>query len=165
MKILLAQIPEQIPVHRHVFLVKPPNLYDSDEQESKDEGEFRDGTDGASTVKKARTDLGVRSNLSHTSKFTRKYQGAAVYKSKFQLKWQKKWPCITPLKDKPNYFYCTVCAEAVSCGHQGEKDVTRHMESELHEKNISSVKHTAPLKFTSSNLKKKVGTMHPCFST
>ena len=53
---------------------------DADEQEPEDEGKFlgkfRDGTDGASTVKKARTDL------SHTSKFTRKYQGAAVYKSK-----------------------------------------------------------------------------------
>ena len=106
-------------------------------------------------VKKARVE-----NPSHTSsrnlKFTRKYQGAAVYKSKFQSEWQRKWPCITPLKDKRSYFYCTVCAKAVSCGHQGEKDVKRHMESELHKKNVNSVKDTTPLKFIPSNLKKKV---------
>lgn len=129
----------------------------SDDQQSEDE---------MTEVKKAKlvSEDEVESVVIHphstapqpTKKFTRKYQGAAAYKSKFQLQWQKKWPCITPMKEKPNYFYCTVCSKSVSCGHQGEKDVKRHMDSDFHKKNVSSVKHTVPLKFIPSNLKKKV---------
>ena len=122
--------------------------YSSDEQNPEDE---TSQTQYGRLTKKLRVEKPSESHTS-SSKFTRKYQGAAVYKSKFQLDWQRKWPCITLVKDKRNFFYCTV----VSCGHQGEKDVKRHMESELHKKNVVSVKHTTPLKFMPSNLKKKV---------
>ena len=125
--------------------------YSSDEQNSEDE---TSQTQYGRLTKKLRVEKPSESHTSY-SKFTRKYQGAAVYKSKFQLDWQRKWPCITPVKDKRNFFYCTVCGKVVSCGHQGEKDVKRHMESELHKKNVVSVKHTTPLKFMPSNLKKK----------
>ena len=124
-------------------------LHSSDEQNSEEETSRDQHDHGVLSVKRARVE-------SSNTKFTRKYQGAALYKSKYQNEWHKKWPCITPLKDKRNYFYCTVCGKAVSCGHQGEKDVRRHMESELHKKNVESVKHTTPLKFIPSNLKKKV---------
>ena len=70
-----------------------------------------------------------RSSNHNVVKLSRKYKGAAVYKSKFQSEWQKKWPCITPVKSKPSFFYCTVCSKSTSCGHQGERDVTRHMAS------------------------------------
>ena len=122
-------------------------VHSSDEQNSEDETS-RDQHD-VLLVKRARVE-------STNTKFTRKYQGAALNKSKYQNEWHKKWSCITPVKDKRYYFYCTVCAKAVSCGHQGEKDVRRHLESELHKKNVKSVKHTTPLKFIPSNLKKKV---------
>ena len=51
----------------------------------------------------------------------KKFTGAAAYKSGFQACWQKRWPCIKPVKDDPHSFHCTVCFKAVSCGHQGER--------------------------------------------
>ena len=107
--------------------------YYADEQHSDEEDDAILETEEGTVAKKARVEQSVTkrrvdSILPYTgkTKFTRKCQGAAVYKSKFQLEWQRKWPCISPLRDKPNFFYCTVCAKAVSCGHQGEKDVKRH---------------------------------------
>lgn len=138
----------------------------ADKQHFDTEDDAISETEDGTVTKKVRVEQSVTkcrvdSILAHTgkTKFTRKYQGAAVYKSKFQLEWQRKWPCITPLREKPNYFYCTVCAKAVSCGHQGEKDVKRHMDSVLHKKSVSSVKHTQPLKVIPSNLMKKVRIM------
>ena len=52
-----------------------------------------------------------------------------AYKSKSQAAWQKKWPCIAPVKDNPRMFQCTICFKASSCAHQGERDVTHHIES------------------------------------
>ena len=57
----------------------------------------------------------------------RKYSGAAIYKSKYQLNWQMKWPCVVPVKGDSYSFRCTVCYKVLSCGHQGEKDVKRHI--------------------------------------
>ena len=45
---------------------------------------------------------------------SKKYGGAYAYKSKFQALWQKKWPCIVPVKDSPLMFQCTVCFKATS---------------------------------------------------
>ena len=47
---------------------------------------------------------------------SRKYGGGgAIYKSRFQVSWQKKWPCVKPVKNDPHHFECTVCSEQVSC--------------------------------------------------
>lgn len=142
------------------------NYLDERYSNSEDDAAIAETVD-ETTAKKARVEQPVTkprygSIPVHTrkAKFMRKYQGAAVYKSKFQLEWQRKWPCITSMKDKPNYFYCTVCAKTVSCGHQGEKDVTRHMDSVLHKKNVSSVQRTEPLKVILANLMKKVRIVH-----
>ena len=78
--------------------------------------------------------------------FRRKYTGASTYKSKYQVGWQK-WPCVTPVKDKPHLFRCTLCCKEVSCGHQGERDVTRHIASVLHQRSAKAVKSTASLSF------------------
>ena len=51
---------------------------------------------------------------------SRKYGGGgAIYKSRFQVSWQKKWPCVKPVKNDPHHFECTVCSEHVSCQSHG----------------------------------------------
>jgi len=60
------------------------------------------------------------------------------------------------VKDRPHHFYCTPCSKAVSCGHQGEKDVKRHMDSALLKKNVISIAHTSPLVLMPAGLKRKV---------
>ena len=62
----------------------------------------------------------------------KKYGGAYAYKSKFQAVCKKRWPCIVPVKDNPHMFHCTVCLKSQSCAHQGERDVTRHIDSMQH---------------------------------
>ena len=52
-----------------------------------------------------------------------------LHKSKYQVCWRTKRPCVAPAKGNPHAFHCNVCRKDVSCGHQGEKDVTRHMET------------------------------------
>ena len=90
----------------------------------------------------------------------RKWSGAATYKSKFQKVWQQKWPFAIPVKGDPHCFCCTVCAKTVSCGHQGETDVARHVESIQHQRNTKAVKATQKLNFkhTTHLLRDKVTT-------
>ena len=76
---------------------------------------------------------------------SRKCSGAASY----QDSWQKNWPCIVAVKDSPHSFRCTLCSKNVSCGHQGERDVTHHITSTQHQRNAKSLKGTASLKFVS----------------
>lgn len=61
---------------------------------------------------------------------TRKYEGAFKYRD-----WRKKWPCIQA-DSSPYKFKCTICQCAISCQHQGEKDVRRHMEGKKHSDNV-----------------------------
>lgn len=80
---------------------------------------------------------------------TRKWSGAALYKTKFQQTWQKAWPFVTSVKDNPHAFYCSVCMKTASCGHQGERDIVRHADSAQHQKNVRAMKSTQPLGFVS----------------
>lgn len=82
-----------------------------------------------------------------SSNSLKKWTGAAVYKTKFQRSWEKKWPFAVPVTDNPHSFRCTVCAKNVSCGHQGERDLVRHSESAQHKKNVRSLKSTQKLNF------------------
>lgn len=93
--------------------------------------------------KRARVDL--------VSTATRKLDGAATYRSKFQRKWQLSWPCIAPVQNNPHSFECTLCKRTVSCGHMGEREVKRHIESAHHQKNLKSMKHIKPLSFPTLN--------------
>ena len=87
---------------------------------------------------------------------SKKYSGASIYKSKFQAGWQKRWPCVTPVNNNPHSFHCTLCKKVVSCGHQGERDVTRHIASVQHKRNAEAVKTTHTLSFASCLSKDKV---------
>ena len=55
-------------------------------------------------------------------------------------------------------FLCNVCNKLVSCGHQGERDVSHHYESTQHQKSAAAVMNTRKLNFKPSisvQLKKK----------
>lgn len=80
---------------------------------------------------------------------SRKNKGAALYQSSFQASWHARWPCVVPVKGNPHSFRCTLCSKVVSCAHQGERDVTRHIASAQHQQNAKALKGTAPLKFAS----------------
>ena len=68
---------------------------------------------------------------------TRKLEGAAKYPTRFNREWSRKWPCI---QEASNYkFRCTLCQCLVSCKHQGEKDVRRHIEGKRHRENASGL--------------------------
>uniref|UniRef100_H3A161 HAT C-terminal dimerisation domain-containing protein n=1 Tax=Latimeria chalumnae TaxID=7897 RepID=H3A161_LATCH len=64
-----------------------------------------------------------------------KFLGSAKYGSKFQLHWTTKWLFIVAVANKTTFFNCTHCHQELSCSHQGEKDVTHHLESAVHREN------------------------------
>ena len=68
------------------------------------------------------------------SSSVKKWSGAAI-KSKFQESWKQRWPIIAAVPDNVSQFYCNVCSKKLSCGHQGETDVKRHIESATHTSN------------------------------
>ena len=60
-------------------------------------------------------------------KNTRKLDGAKKYSTKFNPDWTKKWPCIVPAT-KYKFRSTILCHCLLSCEHQGEKDVRRHLD-------------------------------------
>ena len=68
----------------------------------------------------------------------RKYAGAAIFKTKFNPDWTKKWPCIVAVSGSDHDFKCAVCCKVCSCGHQGEADVSRHLEGAKHKERVKS---------------------------
>ena len=84
---------------------------------------------------------------------SRKLSGAARYKTRFQHSWQEKWPfgTYTPVRGDPHSFRCNVCNKLVSCGHQGETDVSRHYESTQHKKAVAALSNTRRLNFKASS--------------
>ena len=67
------------------------------------------------------------------------------------MRWQQKWPFVVPVKENLYVFQCTVCKKTVSCGHQGESDIIRHIDSAQHQKNAKDLQSNAKLSFPSSN--------------
>lgn len=68
----------------------------------------------------------------------RKFAGAAKFKTRFQPSWTKKWPCIVGVTGSDYEFKCTVCCKIISCSHQGEADVSRHLEGAKHKERVKS---------------------------
>ena len=82
--------------------------------------------------KDARIEEGT-SSRAQSSSSVRKYTGAATYKSMFQSSWQRKLRCVKAVKNDLHSFHCTVCSKKLSCKDQGERDVTRHLQSAGHQ--------------------------------
>ena len=77
-------------------------------------------------------------------------RGAAQYRTKFQVGWRQKWPFAVAVKNDPHAFCCTVCNKMISCGHQGERDLSRHADTTNHKHNVEVIKQNQRLSFTSS---------------
>ena len=94
-----------------------------------------------------------------------KYSGAYTYKSTFQSSWQRKWPCIKAVQGNVHSLLCTVCTKKLSCKHQGEKDVTRHLQSAGHNQNVKALKETPSVRtsFASSSGSKRINHVVTCF--
>ena len=60
-------------------------------------------------------------------KAERSLSGAATYKSRFKKDWTKLY-AVSEVQNSPGEFRCNVCSCVVSCSHQGEADVKRHVE-------------------------------------
>ena len=54
---------------------------------------------------------------------TRKLEGSATYRCKFDKEWSKENPCIHLVKEDPYVIFCTVYSKKVSCFHQVFGDV------------------------------------------
>ncbi len=65
--------------------------------------------------------------------------------NRFQASWPRKWACIKVVKNGPFSFQCSVCLKVISCKHMGERDVSRHISSLLHQKNCKGLKNIQPL--------------------
>ena len=76
-----------------------------------------------------------------------KYAGAAKYKSKFKKDWIVK-------------YHCNVCNHTLSCVHQGEADLKRHIASDGHtaltKEQAKQPAITSILKQPNSNIQDKV---------
>jgi hypothetical protein len=46
----------------------------------------------------------------------------------------QKYQCISAVKTSSTQYHCNVCQRTLSCAHQGEADVKRHLNSEIHKK-------------------------------
>ena len=61
-----------------------------------------------------------------------KYAGTAKYKSKFKKDWRVKYPFVSSVTSDKSLFHCNVCNRTLSCVHQGEADLKRHIASDGH---------------------------------
>ena len=72
-------------------------------------------------------------------KAKRSFSGAATYKSWFKKDWTKLYP-VSEVQNSPGEFRRNVCSYVVSCSHQGETDVKRHVEGPIHQKKLKDLK-------------------------
>ena len=64
---------------------------------------------------------------------------AAKCQSRFKKEWGKLYP-ISSVSNSPGKVRCTVCYHILSCSHQGEADVKRHIQGAIHQKKLKSLK-------------------------
>ena len=77
-------------------------------------------------------------------------RGAARYNTKFNKTWSKQYECIQDVQNNPYAFLCTVCNKKLSCKHQGETDVTRHIACASHNAFVQQMSSQQRLTFPSS---------------
>ena len=65
-------------------------------------------------------------------KRSRRFEGAAKYKSSYKTSWECTFNFVTVSQLSKYYFYCTICQKDVSIKHQGIKDVARHADGKKH---------------------------------
>lgn len=96
----------------------------------------------------------------------RKFQGSAVYSTKYDRRWNEKYPCIQPVKSDPYTVLCTTCLKRLSCKHMGIADVRRHVAGVSHERTAKQMQQQSRLSFPSSKgpLQEKVYMLFSTFT-
>ena len=91
-----------------------------------------------------------------------KYAGAAKYKSKFNKDWIVKYPFVSSVTSDKSVFHCNICNRTLSCAHQGEADLKRHIDSDGHtalaKEQAKQPAITSFLRQPNSNIQEKVRT-------
>ena len=72
-------------------------------------------------------------------KAQRSLSGAATYKTWFKKDWKKLYPGAE-LENLLVEFCCNICPWVVSCSHQGQTDVKRHVKEPIHQKKWKGLK-------------------------
>ena len=60
------------------------------------------------------------------------------YRCKYKKDWEKKWPFILSVGHDSYSVRCNMCASTFSCAYQGEKDISRHVLTENHKRNVAA---------------------------
>ena len=109
-------------------------------------GDCTDGELGPASPKSPRAEQEAEQQMSCFKRLS----GAALYKSTFQASWTKKWPFVKLVRGDKTSFKCTVCSNVLSCAHQGERDVIRHIAMTQHQRKAKTIQGTRPLSFESA---------------
>ena len=78
-------------------------------------------------------------DYSTLTKKAKSLSGAATYTSQFKKDWTKLYP-VSVVRNSPGEFRCNVCSDVVSCPHQDEADVKRHIEGPIYQKKLKDLK-------------------------
>ena len=84
-------------------------------------------------------------------KLTRKYQGSALYVTKYQSSWEKVYTFVSPSSSSKCHFHCKVCNKDVSVSHQGALDIQRHAEGKTHKQRMAALRTQPQLSFKPSS--------------
>ena len=63
---------------------------------------------------------------------SRRYQGSALYATKYQSSWKKELDFVSPSPSSKCHFRCKVCNKDVCVSHQGALDIQRQADGKLH---------------------------------
>jgi len=120
-------------------------MLDHDDTIEELEAEYHSGRDevaeSSSAISSSRCRTPVRGKK-------RKYAGSFTYGTQFDVQWITKNDCegiIVPVKNDRSCFHCNLCNKDVSCGHQGELDLKRHICGKVHTGRIRAKSETKPL--------------------
>ena len=91
-----------------------------------------------------------------------KYAGAAKYKRKLKENWIVKYPFVFSVTSDKSLFHRNVCNRTLSCAHQREADLKRHIASDGHtalaKEQAKQPAITSFLRQPNSNIQEKVST-------
>ena len=65
--------------------------------------------------------------------------GDAKYPMTFQVEWSKEWPCYIK-GSTAHHYWCSICQAERLCGHQGRKDIKRHIGSDGRVQKVEAVR-------------------------
>ena len=72
-------------------------------------------------------------------------------KCKYKNDWEKKWPFISCVSHDSYGVRCNMCTSTFSCAYQGQKDISRHVLTENHKRNMAARSTQSKLPFLAAS--------------